>query len=215
MCWPLESRSAVARPLLPAETITQRQGEHPNGSKPCNAKNKTCVAFARLCRFSMAWSTMQYNPISFATALPPVLVRKATIGQKLYSFCIAWQMNTGHLTSYISTQFLCGTKWADASKLVKFLWLQRPASKANHGLRTCFFQVISVLEKSKLWSFALWVLCMMTDKKVTPDGITYNAAISACGSHWQHGLALLQALRLRGCSTITLQIGEWSICQSA
>ena len=40
-------------------------------------------------------------------------------------------------------------------------------------------KVISVLEKSKLWSLALWVLSMMTDQKVTPDTITHNAAISS------------------------------------
>ena len=39
-------------------------------------------------------------------------------------------------------------------------------------------KVISVLEKSKLWSLGLWVLFMMTDQKVTPDTITHNAAIS-------------------------------------
>ena len=39
-------------------------------------------------------------------------------------------------------------------------------------------KVISVLEKSKLWSLALWVMFMMTDQKVTPDTITHNAAIS-------------------------------------
>lgn len=39
-------------------------------------------------------------------------------------------------------------------------------------------KVISVLEKSKQWSLALWVLFLMTDQEVTPDTITYNAAIS-------------------------------------
>ncbi|CAJ1408439.1 unnamed protein product [Effrenium voratum] len=56
--------------------------------------------------------------------------------------------------------------------------------------------VISTMEKCGQWAWALWILKAMP-KSVTPDVISYNAAISAQGtSRWQHAWLLLEEMRL-------------------
>jgi pentatricopeptide repeat protein len=53
------------------------------------------------------------------------------------------------------------------------------------------------VRKEGQWQKALALLDQMCEKDVTPDVITYSAAISACGNggQWQQALALLDQMR--------------------
>lgn len=124
------------------------------------------------------WATMR--KMRFASALQQVHVRKAMTGQRLCSYWSACLTNTGRQMWCTSTQ------WTDLIH-----WVQCIAMKWDISCEVLLSntynwpsKVISVLEKSKQWSLALSVLSIMTEKKVTPDTVTYNAAISRATKIW-------------------------------
>ncbi len=58
----------------------------------------------------------------------------------------------------------------------------------------CFNVVISALSKGNQWLKAVDLLKQMESKQLSPDEISYNAAISGCES-WRMSLALLSEMK--------------------
>ncbi|CAK0873284.1 unnamed protein product [Prorocentrum cordatum] len=65
------------------------------------------------------------------------------------------------------------------------------------GAQLSYSAGISACEKGEQWQRALALLREMSEAKLQPDVISYNAGISACGDNggqWQRALALLSEM---------------------
>eukprot|EP00435_Cladocopium_sp_Y103_P010911 s390_g2.t2 len=87
----------------------------------------------------------------------------------------------------------CRGAWQRAMEVLEFMHatsMRLDVISCNSAITSCEKSV----GISEAWRTALHLLRSMADAKLRPVTNSYNAAISACGGHWQHALLLLQEL---------------------